>query len=61
MSFILNIKTGVIHDGEYNCFHEKRTREANKQYFETYKEAENFYNGKQKGRPCSVCMKELEE
>ena len=57
--YILNIKTGIIHNAIMPCAHCKRTKEGNKKYFEIYEEAINFFEGKnKKGEPCGICLKD---
>ena len=61
MKYILNIKTGKIHDGINPCARCKSCNEANKKYFDDYESAVNYYEGKtEKGRPCGICLKEKE-
>ena len=61
-NYILNIKTGIIHDGRNPCARCKKANEGNKKYFEKYEEAVNFYEGKtSKGRPCGICLKDKNE
>ena len=60
--YILNIKTGAIHNAIAPCAQCKRTSEGNKKYFDVYKDAVNFFEGKTlKGRPCGVCMRHKDE
>ena len=60
--YILNIKTGVIHNAVMPCAQCQRTNEGNKKYFEIYDEAVNFFEGKiSKGKPCGICLKNKDE
>ena len=59
LNYILNIKTGKIHNGINPCAHCRNCNEGNKKYFAEYDEAVNYFEGKtQKGIPCGVCLKE---
>lgn len=55
-NFLLNISTGTIHDTKKNCPYAKRMKKSNKQSFETYEQAVNYYEGEKKGEPCAYCM-----
>ena len=60
--YILNIKTGKIHNAVTPCIPCRKTTEGNKKHFEVYEEAVNFFEGKtQKGEPCGICMKDKDE
>jgi len=55
--FMLNIKTGTIHNGDHLCSPGRRTAEANQKWFDTYAQARNFYKGdRKKGIPCVRCF-----
>jgi len=57
--YILNIKTGKIHDGVNPCYQCKKSKEGNKKFFDNYDEALNFFEGEtSKGEPCGICLKE---
>ena len=59
--YILNISTAKIHDKLFNCPHLKRAKRCNLKYFDTYDEAENFYEGnKKKAEPCGTCLKAMQ-
>lgn len=60
--YILNIKTGIIHDALKPCNKCNQAKEENKQYFDNYADAENFFEGKTaKGKPCGICLKNRDE
>ena len=59
--FLLNISTGTIHDTKKNCPYTKRMKKANKQFFDTYEQAENYYEGEKKGEPCAFCMRKYNQ
>ena len=59
--FLLHLKRGTIHLTEANCRHVAKMREANKKYFDTYEEAQNFYEGDKKGRPCTTCKPDMDK
>lgn len=55
--YIINIKTGIIHDARKPCPACKKMMESNKKYFDTFESAENFFEGeKKKGLPCGKCF-----
>ena len=57
--YILNIKTGKIHDGKKPCGQCRNCNESNKKYFNSYDEAVNFFEGNaKKGSPCGRCLRE---
>lgn len=57
-NYIMNIKTGKIHDGNSPCYSCSRIAEANKKYFSSYSEAENYFEGDDvKGNFCGICFK----
>ena len=57
--YILNIKTGKIHNGLKPCTQCKNCNEGNKKYFDNYEDAVNYFEGKTlKGIPCGKCLKE---
>ena len=59
MSYILNIRTGMIHSQETPCAKAKQMKEANKKCFDEYEDAVNFFEGgKKKGTPCGICLRE---
>lgn len=56
--YIMNIKTGKIHDGEVPCSACRNMGEANKKFFDKYSEAESFFEGDTiKGVFCAKCFK----
>lgn len=57
IKYLLNIKTGIIHNGDTPCYQGKRMKEDNKKYFETLEEAVNYYGGDRKGVCCGICLK----
>lgn len=58
-NYIMNIKTRKIHNGDSPCSACLRMAEASKQYFSSYSEAENFFEGDNvKGEFCEICFKE---
>ena len=58
-NYILNIKTGKIHNALNPCAQCKSCKEGNKKYFVTYEDAVNYFEGKTaKGIPCGKCLKE---
>ncbi len=57
MAYILHIKNGTIHSFEHPCGNAKRMKESNKQIFEKYEDAVNFFEGDKKGEPCMNCLK----
>lgn len=60
--YILNIKTGTIHNALNPCDKCKKAKEGNKKYFDDYESAENFFEGKTaKGKPCGICLKDKDE
>ncbi len=60
--YILNLKTGTIHNGITPCAQCKKALEGNKKYFELYEDAVNFFEGKtEKGKPCGKCLKEKDK
>lgn len=59
VKYILNIKTGKIHDAQKPCAQCKNSNEGNKKYFDNYEAAVNYFEGKTlKGLPCGKCLKE---
>lgn len=54
--YIINIKTGAIHNAINPCSACKRMIEANKKMFNSYDDAENYFEGDKKGTPCGVCL-----
>jgi len=59
MKYLLNIKTGTIHDGSAYCPRINRMAEFNKKWFDKYEDAVNYYSGKEKkGCPCGICLKD---
>lgn len=58
--YILNIKSGKIHNGESPCHHIKRAKKDSKKEFDTYEEALNYFEGNKKGEPCNWCLKDKE-
>ena len=54
--YILNIKTGKIHDGLKNCPRCNNCNEANKKYFENYNDAVNFLKEKIKKEHLAECV-----
>jgi len=62
VKYILNIKTGTIHNAVSPCAQCNRTNEGNKKYFEKYENAVNFFEGiNSKGKPCGICLKEKDK
>lgn len=61
MEYLLNIHTGIIHNGETPCHRARKIKQSNQMYFDTYEEAVNFFNGNRKGEPCGICMKDYDE
>lgn len=60
--FLLNITQHKIHNGFSPCHSVAKMAEANKKYFDTYEEAENFYaGGSRKGEICNICFKNKED
>ena len=60
--FLLNIAQRKIHNGLLPCYSVSKMAEANKKYFDTYEEAENYYaGGSRKGEICNICFKSKEE
>ena len=59
--FFVEYKYGKIHDMGQKCPYAERMKKDNLKSFETYEEAENFYEGKRKGVPCGYCMREYDE
>ena len=58
-NYILNIKTGKIHNGVTPCARCEKCNEGNKKYFDNYDDAVNFFEGKTTiGIPCGICLKE---
>lgn len=55
--YLLNISTGKIHDGVDTCKFGIKIVEENKRWSDSYEELENFYEGKKKGVPCGICLK----
>ncbi len=55
--YVLNIKMGTIHDTTADCPAARKMKEENKKYFENYLDAVNYYEGRKKGQPCGVCMR----
>lgn len=56
--FLLNIAQHKIHNGFSPCPPAKRMAECNKKWFDTYLEAENYYEGGiKKGEICTLCFK----
>ncbi len=45
MKYLLNIKTGTIHDGSAYCPRINRMAEFNKKWFDKYEDAVNYYSG----------------
>ena len=61
-NYVLNIKTGKIHNGKRPCNQCTRCKESNKKYFDNYDEAVYFFEGKnEKGIPCGICLKQKDE
>lgn len=57
--YLLNISTGRIHNGRKPCYQGMLIAEFNKKWFDDYKEAVNYFEGKgKKGCPCGRCLKE---
>lgn len=60
--YVLNIKTGIVHNGINPCGQSKRTNKGNQKFFESYEDAVNFFEGKTlKGKPCGICLKDKDE
>ncbi|WP_289290501.1 hypothetical protein [Bacteroides sp. 41_26] len=58
----MNIKTGKIHNGLSPCARARKMGDGNKKWFETYADAENFYESDtHKGVFCGVCFTSREE
>lgn len=61
-NYILVLGSGKIHNGNKPCYPCRNAKECNKKYFDTYENAVNFYEGKnKKGEPCGRCLKELDK
>ncbi len=58
--YLLNIQTKKIHNGFSPCHRAKSMKESNKKWFDNYEEAVNFYEGKSRGEPCGICLKDYE-
>ncbi|MGC2871849.1 hypothetical protein ACDL92_00955 [Ihubacter sp. mB4P-1] len=56
--YILNIKTGVIHDSEKACIAREKMVEKNSKKSNSYEELINFFEGEEKGKFCGICMRE---
>lgn len=54
--YLLNIKTGTIHNGITPCGQAKRMKESNKKRFDSYYDAVNFFDGDKRGEPCGICL-----
>ena len=54
--YVVNIKTGIIHNDIKPCSTCKQMKEANKKYFDMLDEAENFFEGGSKGVLCCRCF-----
>ncbi len=60
--FLLNIAQGKIHNGILPCAPAMRMAEANKKWFDTYIEAENYFEGdSKKGVICNRCFKNKDD
>ena len=58
--YVLNINSGKIHDNVKGCHHLRNLKEENRQYFDTYEEAFNFFEGEnKKGNPCGTCLRDI--
>lgn len=55
--YLLNIKTGKIHDGENLCYRGRSMSEENQKWADSLDELVNFYEGNKKGIACAVCLK----
>ncbi len=57
--YLLNIKSGTIHNGINPCYFGKSMAEYNKKWFDEYLDAVNYYESKSKvGCPCGKCLRE---
>lgn len=56
--YVINIKTGAIHDGQNPCPACRMMIEANKKYFGKLEEAENYFEGGKKGTRCGRCFRD---
>ncbi|MCH5267336.1 MAG: hypothetical protein J1E62_03240 [Lachnospiraceae bacterium] len=57
--YLLNINSGVIHDGKNPCHQGKTAADFNKKEFDKLSDAMNYFEGKgKKGRPCEKCLKD---
>lgn len=60
--YLLNIQRATIHNGIHPCVAARKMKESNKKWFDTYQEAENYYEGKTRsGVICGNCFKSIEE
>lgn len=55
--FLLNIKTGKIHNGMIPCPAVKKMGTENTKVFHSLDEAVNFFEGGKKGEVCIRCRK----
>lgn len=59
--YILNIKTGKIHDGKNPCAPCNQAKKSNLKFFDNYNDAINYFEGSsEKGIPCGRCLKSHE-
>lgn len=56
--YLLNIRTGKIHDGENLCYHGRNIAEENQKWSNSFEELVDFFEGSKKGVACGVCCKE---
>lgn len=60
--YLLNIAQGKIHNGISPCSPAMRMAEANKKWFDTYIEAENYFEGdSKKSEICNRCFKSKDD
>lgn len=56
--YFLNIKSGVIHNGEAPCYAGKHMDEGNKKWSDLFERLENYYDsGGKKGVACERCCR----
>lgn len=55
--YLLNLKSGKIHDGKNLCSQGSRIAEENRKWSDSFEELVDFFEGGKKGVACGICCK----